>query len=160
MNLIPHQGFFFCRRGHPLLKTKLQTPGDLLQFPLILPTLPERIANLFRQLFKKSPEDLQFIEKITTIQCNDMSVIKDTVASSNAIGIAIYGALADKLKRKQFVALPFLIPELKSNYGILKKQGLSLSPAASTFVDILVETDATLSEKEAPLVASLGQASR
>jgi DNA-binding transcriptional LysR family regulator len=89
-----------------------------------------------------------------------MSVMKDTVASSNAIGMTIYGAVSEELKRKQFVALPVRIPELKTNYGILKKQGLSLSPAASALVDILVETDATLSEQEAPLVEPLGQTSR
>ena len=122
--------------------------------------LPERVVTLFRQLFKKTGDDLQSIEQITSIQCNDMSVMKDTVASSNAIGMTIYGAVSEELKRKQFVALPVRIPELKTNYGILKKQGLSLSPAASALVDILVETDATLSEQEAPLVEPLGQTSR
>ena len=156
-NLIPHQGFFFCRRGHPLLKTALRSPGDLLRFPLVLPILPERVATLFHQLFKKTGDDLHSIEHITSIQCTDMSVMKDTVASSNAIGMAIYGTVSAELKRKQFVALPLLIPALKTNYGILKKQGLSLSPAASALVDILVETDATLSEQEAPLIESLGQ---
>jgi DNA-binding transcriptional LysR family regulator len=158
MNLIPHQGFFFCGRGHPILKTVLRSPGDLLQFPLILPMLPERVATLFRQLFKKTGDDLQSIEHITSIQCNDMSVMKDTVASSNVIGMAIYGTVSEELKRKQFVALPFQIPALKTNYGILKKQGLSLSPAASALVDILVEIDATLSEQEAPLIESLSTA--
>ena len=86
--------------------------------------------------------------------------MKDTVSSSNAIGMTIYGAVSEELKRKQLVALPVRIPGLKTNYRILKKQGLSLSPAASALVDILVETDATLSEQEAPLVESLGQTSR
>jgi len=158
MNLIPHQGFFFCRRGHPILKTALRSPGELLQFPLILPILPDRVATLFRQLFKKTGDDLQPIEHITSIQCSDMSVMKDAVASSNVIGMAIYGTVSEELKRKQFVALPIRIPALKTNYGILKKQGLSLSPAASALVDILVEIDATLSEQEAPLVESLSPA--
>ena len=81
--------------------------------------------------------------------------MKDAVTSSNVIGMAIYGTVSEELKRKQFVALPVLIPELRTNYGILKKQGLSLSPAAAALVDILVATDATLSEQEAPLVESL-----
>ena len=127
INLIPHQAFFFCRCGHPLLRTALRSPNDLLQFPLILPTLPERVVTLFRQLFKKSGDELQSIKQITSIQCNDMSVMKDTVASSNVIGLAIYGTVGKELKRKQFAALPFRIPGLKTNYGILKKQGLSLS---------------------------------
>ena len=160
MNLIPHQAFFFCRYRHPLLKTALRSPCDLLQFPLILPTLPQRVVPLFCQLFKKAGDDLPSIEQIMSIQCNDMSVMKDTVASSNVIGLAIYGTVSKELKRKQFVALPFRIPGLKTNYGILKKQGLSLSPAASALVDILVEIDTTLSEQEAPLVKSLGQVSR
>ena len=155
MNLIPHQAFFFCRHGHPLLKTALRSPGDLLQFPLIFPMLPERVVTLFRKLFKQTGDDLQSIEHITSIQCNDMSVMKDTVTSSNVVGMAIYGTVSEELKRKQFMALPFRIPALKTNYGILKKQGLSLSPAASALVDIIVETDTTLSEQEAPLIESL-----
>jgi len=158
MNLLPHQGFFFCRRGHPLLKTALQSPADLLQFPLVLPTLPERGVKLFRQLFRKTGDKLQILKQITSIECSDMSVMKDTVANSNAIGMAIYGTVSEELKQKQFVPLPLRIPGLQTNYGILKKQGLSLSPAASALVDILVETDATLSEQEAPLVESLGPA--
>jgi len=158
MNLLPHQGFFFCRRGHPLLKTALQSPADLLQFPLVLPMLPERVVALFRQLFRKTGDKLQILKQITSIECSDMSVMKDTVASSNAIGMAIYGTVSEELKQKQFVALPVRIPELQTNYGILKKQGLSLSPAASALVDILVETDAMISEQEAPLVESLGPA--
>ena len=59
MNLIPRQGFFFCRQGHPILKTTLRTPGDLRQFPLILPTLPERLANMVRQLVEIARDDLQ-----------------------------------------------------------------------------------------------------
>ena len=157
-NLLSHQGFFFCRRGHPLLKTALHSPAELLQFPLILPILPERVATLFRQLFKKTGDKLQSIEHITTIQCSDMSVMKDTVTSSNAIGMAIYGNVSEELKRKQFETLPFLIPSLQTNYGILKKQGLSLSPAATALVDILVATDARLSEEEASIIESLNPA--
>jgi len=154
-SLIPHQAFFFCRRRHPLLKTALRSPDDLLPFPLILPTLPERVVMLFRQLFRNAGDDLHSIDHMETIQCNDMSVIRDTVANSNAIGIGTWGTLGDELKRKLFVALPFLIPELKTNYGILKKQGLSLSPAAAAFVDILVKIDAATSEQETPFVESL-----
>jgi len=158
MNLLPHQGFFFCRRGHPLLKTALQSPVDLLQFPLVLPMLPERAVALFRQLFRRTGDKLQILKQITSIECSDMSVMKDTVANSNAIGMAIYGTVSEELKQKQFAALPIRIPELQTNYGILKKQGLSLSPAASALIDILVETDAMISEQEAPLVESLGPA--
>ncbi len=159
INLIPHQAFFFCRRRHPLLKRTLRSPSDLLQFPLILPTLPEWLATLFHQLFKKTGDDLESIEEIhermTSIQCNDMSVATDTVANSNAIGLATYATLGDQLKNKQFMALPFKIPKLQTNYAIVKKQGFSLSPAASAFVDILVEIDATLSEQEASFVESM-----
>ena len=155
INLIPHQAFFFCRSGHPLLKTALRSPGDLLQFPLVLPTLPERVVALFRRLFEKTGNDLHSSERITSIQCDDMSVMKETVAGRNVIGMAIYGTVREELKRKKFVALPFRIPELVTNYGILKRQGLSLSPSASAFVDILVEIDATLSEQELPFVESL-----
>jgi len=160
MNLIPHQAFFFCRRGHPLLKTVLRSPDVLLQFRLILPTLPEWLVTLFCQMFKQTGGDLQFIEKITSTQCNDFSVMKNIVANSNCIGMATYGTLGDELNKKLFVALPFGIPKLKTNYGILKKKGLSLSPAASALVDILVEIDAALSEQEASLIESLGQTSQ
>ncbi|MBW2207836.1 MAG: LysR family transcriptional regulator, partial [Deltaproteobacteria bacterium] len=98
MNLLPHQGFFFCRRGHPLLKTALQSPVDLLQFPLVLPMLPERAVALFRQLFRRTGDKLQILKQITSIECSDMSVMKDTVANSNAIGMAIYGTVSEELK--------------------------------------------------------------
>lgn len=154
-NLNPHQAFFFCRSGHPLLKETSLSPGDLIRFPLILPTLPERILKLFRRLFRRTGEDLQSIEQRSMIQCNDMSVMKHSVAHSDVIGIATFGTLHEELKRKRFAALPLRIPELKSNYGILRRSGLSLSPAAAAFAGMIVEIDATLSEQETPLVESL-----
>ena len=157
-NLAPYQAFLFCRYGHPLLKTTLPSPSDLLQFPFILPTLPVWVLALFRQFFKKTVDELVSIEQITSIKCNEMSVMKDTVASSNAIGMATYGTVSVELQKKQFVALPFLIPGLNTNYGILKKQGHTLSPAASAFTNILIDIDATLSKQETPLIESLSKA--
>ena len=139
------------------MKTTLCSPGDLLKFPLILPTLPEFVLELFRQFFKKTSDKFASIKQLASIQSNDMSVIKNTVSNSDAIGIATYGTVNLELKQKQFVALPLLIPKLKTNYGILKKQGLSLSPAALAFSDILVETDAALSKQEKPFIESLIQ---
>lgn len=78
------------------------------------------------------------------------------VSCSNSIGIATFGTLSSGLEAGIFAALPFRVPELTTFYDIVKRKGLSLSPAARGFIDVLVEIDEEQFILESELLKLLG----
>lgn len=140
--LLPHQGFFYCDRTHPLLDRETLSLSDLGDYPLAVPSLPQRLLDLFCQLFRAQDGGCDPAEHLSLIQSNDVSLLRNTVANGRAIGIATYGMLKQELDSGHFVALPFNIPRLQTAYGIVTRRNLSLSPAALAFADILREINA------------------
>jgi len=155
--LLPHQGFFFCSGAHPALKRKALSLPDLAAYPFVLPTLPQRLLNLFGNLFQPAVTDSTATDRLSIIQSNDVLLIRNTVANSQALGVATYGMIAEELQNKRFAALPFRIPALRTAYGIVTRRGLSPAPAASAFLDILVQLNATQCVQDALFVESLDQ---
>jgi DNA-binding transcriptional LysR family regulator len=154
--LLPHQGFLFCSSAHPALKEKSQSLENLIHYPFVLPTLPQRLLTMFGGLFANG--DVTFpLDRMSIIQSNDLSLIRNVVANSQAIGLASYGMIAEELRGKRFAALPFRIPELRTDYGIVTRKHLSLPPAASVLMEILVETNAAQCAEDTRFVDSLGR---
>jgi DNA-binding transcriptional LysR family regulator len=155
--LLPHQGFFFCRGAHPVLQLKSLSLHDLAAYPFVLPTLPQRLLQLFGRLFQPAGQVGTVSDRLSIIQSNDVLLIRNTVANSQALGVATYGMIAEELQNKRFFALPFRIPELRTAYGIVTRKGLSLAPAASAFRDILLELNASQCVQDAQFVEALCQ---
>jgi DNA-binding transcriptional LysR family regulator len=154
--LLPHQGFLFCSGTHPALKRKSLSLKDLVRYPFVLPTMPQRLLTMFGTLLKTAGDEVSSIDDLSIIQSNDVSLIRNTVANSQALGLATYGMVAEELKNKRFAPLPFRIPELRTAYGIVTRRGLSLPPAASALIEMLVEINATQCVEDAQFVESLG----
>jgi len=154
--LIRHPVFFFCRLGHPLREQDRLTIRDLSQFPLVTPALPKRLSDLFCRLFFSGRDTGAPITKLQNYSCNDLGTIKATISNSDSIGLGTYGTLAPELKAGLFTALPFRIPNLVTHHDIVKRKGLSLSPAARALIEVLIEVDKEQSILEADLIESLG----
>lgn len=154
--LIPHQGFLFCSGTHPMLKAESPSLESLIGYPFVLPTLPQRLLTMFGTLFAGG-DTASPLDRLSIIQSNDVSLIRDAVANSQAIGLASYGMIAEELRGKRFAALPFRIPELRTGYGIVTRKQLSLPPAATALVEFLVEINATQSAEDTRFVDSLGR---
>jgi DNA-binding transcriptional LysR family regulator len=155
--LLHHQGFFFCSSRHPVLKRKTCALNELAAYPFALPTLPQRILKPFAELFRRDgdrPGDI--LEQLSIIQSNDVALIRNTVETSHAIGIATYGMLAEELAGKRFAALPFQVKEVRTGYGIVTRKGLSLPPAAAELIHTLVEINAAQCVSDRQFVESLG----
>jgi len=152
-----HAGFFFCRHGHPLLKKSSLTVGDLSLFPLIFTAFPRRLLNAISNFFSSGEDKSAPTRKLQNIICNDLATMKTTISNSESIGIGTYGTLATELEAGLFVVLPFRIPGLRTDYDIVKRKSLSLSPAASDLIDLLLEMDKQQSTLEVDLINSLDQ---
>lgn len=153
--LLPHQGFFFCNGAHPALKLKALSMQHLADYPFVLPTLPQRLLDLFGSLFMPAGDDRSVVDRLSIIQSNDVLLIRNTVANSEALGVATYGMITEDLQNNRFAALPIRVPELRTAYGIVTRKGLSLSPAAYVLQDILLELNASQSVQDARFVEAL-----
>jgi len=151
-----HPGFFFCRHDHPLLKNSNLTISDLSRFPLVFTTLPTRLLDLINRLFFLSKDAGTLTRKLPNIFSNDLATMKATVSYSDSIGLGTYGTLASELEVGLFVALPFRIPELRTDYDIVKRKVRSFSPAARELIEMLIEMDKEQSILEVELIESLG----
>ena len=156
VSLHRHQGFFYCRTDHPLLKRGKLGISDLAQYPLMFTTMPKRLVSLFDSLFSHAAENERSSGKLKQIFSNDQAQVKTTVMNSDVISIATFGMLASELKAGLLTALPFRISGLCTGYDIVKRKGLSLSPSAIAFIEVLIEIDEEQSVLEANLVKTLG----
>jgi len=153
-----HQGFFFCRQNHPLLKKDNLAISELQPFPLIGPALPTRLKNLFSGLSVSDGDASALPIIVPTYTCNDLGTIKTIVRESDAIGLGTFGILEQELESGLFKTLPFYMPALKTDHHIVMRKGLSLSPSAKAFIEFLIIRDNELSILEADLIKSLGPA--
>jgi DNA-binding transcriptional LysR family regulator len=153
--LLPHQGFFFCHGSHPVLKLKVPSLHHLAAYPFVLPTLPQRLLKLFGSLFQPAGDDSRVPDRLSIIQSNDVLLIRNTVANSQALGVATYGMISEELHDNRFAALPIRVPELRTAYGIVTRTGLSLSPAASVLRNMLIDLNASQSVQDARFVEAL-----
>jgi DNA-binding transcriptional LysR family regulator len=153
--LLHHQGFFFCSSTHPALGPEAVSLADLARYPFALPTLPQRILKPFANLFRRDGDRHDMLDSLSIIQSNDVALIRNTVANSQAIGMATYGMLAEELASGRFGALPFQIPEVRTGYGIVTRKGLSLPPAAAELIDSLVEINTLQSVADRQFVEAL-----
>lgn len=153
-----HQGFIFCRPGHPLFEKENLKVSDLSSYPLVFPVIPNRLLNLLMGLFFPDQEPGSSPGKLKHIFSDDVGMIKAAVLHSDSIAVATFGMLSPELKVGLYKMLPFRIPQLCSGYDIIKRKGMTLNPAAMAFMDVLIEIDKEQSVLELDLVESLGSA--
>lgn len=133
------QGYFCCRKDHPLTRRPSVTFRDILAFPLGLMWLSDRIFALLSRLsgttIRKS-EDLG----TSIIECDNMSILLCIVTDSDAVTITSREILAHSVYKDQIHLLPLLIPEFKSGYHIVSLKNYSTVPAVSCLRNLFLET--------------------
>lgn len=158
-DLIPldrHQGFFFCRKHHPIWKKHAITGKDISPFPLISIIPPKRAMSLLDRMFSSgSVLDAPQI-KHKNIHCNNLALNNAMILNSDAIGIGSYSSLRAELESGQVRPIPLRYPWLVTWYDIVTRHGSSLSPSAQAFIEILMRVDKQQSMLETDLVRALG----
>lgn len=125
-------GMAFCRAGHPLLD--LPEPGwpDVLTFPLASTRLPDDIEQQLARL------SAPFGGLQKRIQCDNVAVLVSIVRQSLAVSLAPAGAIARELASGELVALALAgFETLQTQYGMVRRRGRSLSPAARHFAELI-----------------------
>ncbi|MBV1932635.1 MAG: LysR family transcriptional regulator [Porticoccaceae bacterium] len=158
LELNPHPVFLFCRKGHPLLGQGDQSILKALpNFPLVSPTIPKRSSLLIDKLFSTDRGDEPAETQCANITIGDQAMIKALIMQTDGIGIGSYGTLATELNAGLFSVIPIRFRELATQYGIVRRKGLSPSPAALALIDLLVQIDNEQCISEQGLIDSLGK---
>jgi DNA-binding transcriptional LysR family regulator len=140
----------FCRAGHPLTKLEAPRLEDLLQYPWVGPSLPERVGAFL------PPEPLPFGVKdsesgkvIPRIRVGTFSAIRSIVLASDAISGAAAHMIRDDIASGRLVQLPVDLPWIAISYGFIWRRGRTLSPATQAFIKIARSIEATASHDNA-----------
>lgn len=132
-----HRSVLFCRPGHPLLHAE-PSVERLLDFPLAGPRLPrDAHERLARNLGREQP---------LSVQCDDVLMLKELVKGSDVLCLASWDVVAADVHAGRLAVLPWPsdsdASQRGSAYALVRHASRSLSPAASQFVQVLLEEDA------------------
>jgi DNA-binding transcriptional LysR family regulator len=145
---LPHRPLaFFCRADHPLTILKNPTMEQIGEYPMASTKLPLRAAEDFggtRTLGKLAPNGMYFEPQIS---CPTFDVCFRIIKNTDNIGIAPVSHLARLDGSAGFHVIPFDVPSLRTNYGIMHLRDRSLSPSAKVFVEHAVITERAYHEK-------------
>lgn len=122
-----HIGRFVCRSGHPLAAADTLGIDDILAFPLVTTSLPERFTHL-------QP----------SIRVDTFSLLRDIVLHSDAIGLAANIQLAADERAGTMCGLPLELPYLHTRYGFIRLRSRTPSPATLAFMATLRDVEALL----------------
>lgn len=90
-----------CRRGHPLLKGSAVTFDALLAYPIASTPLSAEVARMLVERYGPRADP----ELLTTLQCEEIASLIDTVCQTDAVFLGILGAVQDRLDRGELVQL-------------------------------------------------------
>lgn len=138
----------FCRAGHPLTKMEAPTFDDLLHYPWVGPSLPERISAFFpNESLPFGIKDPATGRVIPRIRVGSFGAARNIVMASDAISGAAPYMIKDELAAGRVVGLPIDLPWLAISYGLIWRRGRTLSPAAQAFIKIVRNIEAKAGHK-------------
>ncbi|WP_136797607.1 LysR family transcriptional regulator [Desulfosediminicola ganghwensis] len=129
-----HQGVFFCRSNHPLLKKEDLIGADFTPYPLVFTKVPKQIASLMPgKLYQVENQDYV----LPSLEVENFSSAKQIVLESDAFGVAVPLQIESELENGQLSVLPYLAPWLVTEYGFMYLRDRALSPVAEKYIGIV-----------------------
>lgn len=126
-----------CRAGHPLLaKYPKGVPFEaLLAYPVASIPLSEEVARMLVTRYGAKADPAQ----LTTLQCEEIASLLQTVRQTDAIYLGILGAAREELMRGELVVLPVL-PRFHSGalLGMVTLAGRTELPVMGVFRDFVL----------------------
>ncbi len=101
----------------------------MLDFPLATPRMPELAVHWFAEADSRNTNKPQ-PETYGTVECEDYSMLKRMVLTSDCISAALLSTVAEEVESGSLVILPVRAPAIKTMAGIVYRRGCTLSPIA------------------------------
>ena len=121
-----------CRRGHPLLRTAPAQVAfdDLLAYPIASTPLSAEVARLLVERYGSRADPAQ----LTTLQCEEIASLIDTVRQTDAVFLGILGAVRPWLDSGELVQLQ-MHPALDAGarFALITLAGRTELPVMSEF---------------------------
>ena len=152
-----HNGYFFCRVGHPLLNHTSIYIEQLLEFPWVAPRLPTRIANRLPKALGQAGEiDPATGDLIPRIEISTPFQSTNFLKSTDAITLSTLTAMERELRSGDVVILPLTDFPIQTNYGFVYLENRSLPPAAIAYMQEVRVVESSMLQREAELAKFLG----
>jgi DNA-binding transcriptional LysR family regulator len=135
---------FFCAVSHPLAKRASVTVDDLMDYPWVAPSLPDRMRAFLREGKRFGFWDHAKGRFAPRIQVSTFPDMREIVLAGQGLSAALPSQLKRELAEGLCVLLPVTLPWLTLNYGFITKRARTLSPPAIVFMDLMREVERTL----------------
>lgn len=155
-----HAGCFYCRSGHPLAADRAPTVERVLGFPFVGTRMPRRVAESFLRIARSGAIDRESGDYLPPVKVDSVTLAKDVVLHSDAVGVAPLVMIADEVRSGRLVALPLRLTWMTTAYGFAYLRDRLLSPAAEAFMAEVRRVEAERVAQSQALAAMLGQARR
>ena len=131
-----HEGGWFARPDHPLLARGLVPLSALREFPLVSVSLPGFMKDALHRLLKyRAHEEIPL-----QVECNDVAVLKEVVARTDAVLFATASAVRHDLEGQRLARIPLTHPpKLSLEFALVSLAERTHSPAASAALALAEE---------------------
>ncbi|MCL7961643.1 MAG: LysR family transcriptional regulator [marine benthic group bacterium] len=139
--LRPRFGEYVCRAGHPLLNRDSISVHDIMSYPLATTDIsPEAWVRILGEEAGEF-DPVVLADRAWKVRCQSLVAIAELVASSDAIGLFSRAMIRRELKEGTLTVIPFEGTKPSADWGIIRRRGRTLSPAAEAFVEVVRESD-------------------
>lgn len=132
-----------CRRGHPLLQAhpKGVSFDDLLAWPIASTPLSAEVARTLVARYGPRADPAQ----LTTLQCEEIASLVDTVCQTDAVFLGILGAVREPLDRGELVQLQMQPPlDSGARFALITLAGRTELPVMAEFRQFVADRFAQL----------------
>ena len=135
-------GEYVCRAGHPLLERDPILMPDILDYPLATTGIsPEAWVRILGEQ-AQGLDPVELADRAWKVRCQSLAAIAELVAGSDAIGMFSRGMIRRELAEGSLAVIPFEGTKPSAHWGIVRRRGRTLSPAADAFIEAVREADA------------------
>ena len=121
---------FIVRADHPLASRKKLGLKDLLDWPIASTPLSQEVSRLLMEQYGSAADP----ERMTSLQCEDIGSLIDTVSQTHAVFLGIVAAARDGIRKRKLVELK-LSPQIRASaaFAYVTLAGRTQAPVMQMF---------------------------
>ena len=145
-----HNAYLVVRAGHPLLEHPDLTLEQAAEYPLVTsPTVPPRVARLSTQGQSGHARMQALLGRwLPTIYTDSITIMKDTVRSSDAVTILSLYMIRHELDRGELKVLSISLPWVTTGFAFMYLSHRTLSPLAEALIQTATAAASVVQEEE------------
>lgn len=160
MNLARHPARLMCRADHPLMRLDHPTVEDLLRYPLAGPELTDDDMTSVLSLIPASLRAHVQRKGILTIISDSAPLLSTLVQQSDCLALLYVFLVEQELRSGQLRMLPGVEIDPGPSMGVARLRNRTLSRPAQAFLEVLVEHDREVAERDVALMKFVGSPRR